>query len=183
MAKKKNNDQVMFHKFFAEFYKWNAVGFILFLVAYVSVLIWGGEWGRYWLFPVCLLILLLTAVRYYVFFFTALIDLKKSRIETKDISVQTVLLDKHLNYYNRGGGMVGKGKCRLIDSENTVYYVTYEGDDALLRLDEYYHGAEVRIEYLERSKIILHMKNVSQNAAAQHLYDDFRSYYRRISKD
>ena len=183
MTKQKNNDKVIFHKFFAEFYKWNAAGFILFLVAYVSVLIWGGEWGRYWLFPVCWLILLLTAVRYYVYFFTALIDLKKSRIETKDISVQTVLLDKHLNYYNRGGVMLGNGKCRLIDSENTVYYVTSEGTDALFWPDDYYHRAEVRIEYLERSKIVLHMKNISRSAAAQHLYDNFRSYYRRISKD
>ncbi len=141
--KDRNNNQVLFRKYFSDFYKWNGgVGF-LFAVTYICSIVW-GSYGKYWVVPACFLLILLIASRSYLFYFTARRDLKESRIEKKSVCVQSVSRDKRRNYYNHGGGLAGKEKCTILDSEGCIYRVVIDGDWIIeTKASEYYCGGSV----------------------------------------
>ena len=179
MSVKDNNyNKALFRKYFSDFYKWNVIVGVLFVVAYICGIIWGGDYGKYWLIPVCFLLILLTSLRYYLFYFTARRDLKESRIEKKTVCIQSISNDKRRNYYNRGGGLAGKEKCIIHDSEGGAYRVVIDGDWIIeTKTSDYYCGAMVEIEYLEQSRIVLHMKDLASDTATKHLYKDFYPYF------
>ena len=108
-------DRLMFRRYFSDFYKWNIVVAILFGIAYILGIAWGDFWRNRWLIPACYLVVLLSAVNYFVLFFVALRDLKQDRIEEAAILIQEIVRDKKHNYFNRSGAMTGNEKCLLID--------------------------------------------------------------------
>ncbi|MBR3290392.1 MAG: hypothetical protein IKI63_06425 [Clostridia bacterium] len=173
-----NRTPEIIRKYFSDFYKWNAIVLFLFLVSYLCSLIWGGEWGRYWSIPVIFLLIVLTATRYYTLYFTAIRDIKKSRIEIKNVCVQSIVSDKKCNTYSKSGVVIGKEKCILVDSEGQSYRVLVDGDWIVeMRAADYYLGAKAELQHLAHSRIVLHMKRLSSDAATQHLYEDFSLYY------
>lgn len=174
----KHVDKSMFHAYFSDFYTWNATVAALFIVSYTLELKWGGPWGRYWLIPACFVIMILISLKYYILFFTAVKDLKGNHIEEIPVRVQQIVRDKKFNFYNKGGAMVGREKCLLIDSDAAQYRVVLRRDEIVARhLPEYYSDAQVRIVYLSRSRIVLHMKMMSSEDATKHLHKIFYEYF------
>ena len=174
---KKQLDSAVFRVYFSGFYKWNAVVFVLFFAAYILCILW-GSWGKYWIVPICYLLIILLSLRYYRLFFTALRDMQKPRITKKRICVHSVTCDKRLNYYNNGGVMIGKEKCRITDSEGHTYRVVLDGNHIVeMRANNHYSGAQIEINYLEHSLIVLHMKQLSSDDASRHLKTDFSIYF------
>ncbi len=171
----------MFRRYFSDFYKWNIVVAILFGIAYILGIAWGDFRGNRWLIPACYLVVLLSAVNYFVLFFVALRDLKQDRIEEAAILIQEIVRDKKHNYFNRSGAMTGSEKCLLIDSKGSKYRVVLQHDLIIaMRPPEYYTGAQVVVRYLSKSRIVLNMKLERPEAsddATYHLHKDFHDYF------
>lgn len=171
-------DKAMFKSYFLDFYTWNAIVAVLFIVSYTLGLMWGGHWGRYWLIPACFMIIILISLKYYILFFTAVKDLKGNHIEDISVHVQQIVRDEKFNFYIKGGAMAGHEKCLLIDSDAAQYRVVLRRDEIVARhLPEYYSDAQVRIVYLSRSRIVLHMKMISSEDATKHLHEIFYEYF------
>lgn len=130
----------------------------MFAIIYLFELagVWGSFWGIYWLIPACYLLVLSIILRYYILFFIAIKDMKKNRIEETTIFVHEIVRDKKYNFYNKGGAMVGKEKCLLIDSRGNKYRVVIMNQD-LVMIGKDYLDVQVIIKYLSKSRIVLHM--------------------------
>ncbi len=177
----RNSEKSMFRQYFADFYKWNISVTILFAIIYILELtgVWGSSWGRCWLIPACYLLVLLIILRYYILFFVAVKDMKKNRIEETTILVHEIVRDKKYNFYNKGGAMVGKEKCLLIDSSGNKYRVVIMNQDLVI-IGKDYLDAQVIIRYLSMSRIVLHMKlklSKESSGATQRLRKAFDEYF------
>ena len=169
----------MFRRYFSDFYTWNGIAAVLFAVSFILWIVRGGSWGRYWLIPACFGLLLLTSIRYYILFFTALKDRIKNRVEEKTIRVGQIVRDKEYNYFNKGGALTGREKLLLIDPDGGEYRLAAVRDTIVgMGPQGYYQDAEIVVRYLSRSRIVLHMRlSKAQNGTSQRLFKDFREYF------
>ena len=173
----------VFHAYFKDFYIWNAIVLSLFLVAYLVCLLSEGVWGKYWVIPVLYVVSLLTGARHFILFFGALRDYKKKKVSHASIAVERIVPDKHNNYYQRGGAMVGREKAVLQADDGACYRLTACRQKKTV-LTENYTGARVEAAYLTDAKIVLHMKpspesekNDLSAAAVKKLKKDFSLYF------
>lgn len=180
---KQNAEKAIFRKYFSDLYKWIFAVTVLFVITYTVELLggWNISWGRYWIIPVCFLVIYLLILPFYILFFSAVKEMKKDCIQEATVLVQAIVRDKKYNFYNKGGAMVGKEKCILIDSNDNEYRVVLDQRIIVeMHPSEYYKNAQVVIRYLPKSRIALHMKLKSlkiSDTATQHLYKDFHEYF------
>lgn len=169
----------MYRRYFSDFYRWNGIVAILFAVACLLGIVRGGSWGRYWLIPACFVLLLLTNLRYYALFFTALRDRAQNRVEEKTICVRQIVRDKKYSYFNKGGALTGREKLLLIDPDGDEYRLAAARDTIVgMRPQGYYQSAEVVLRYLSRSRIVLHMRlSRAPKGTSQRLLKDFHEYF------
>jgi len=172
----KRTDKSMFHFYFSDFYSWNACVAVLFIVSYTLTLIRGNSWGRCWVIPVCFLVFIFLSIKYYILFFTAVQDLKGNHIEEVSVHIQQAVQDKKFNFYTVG--LVGHERCLLIDSDAAKYRVVL-GRNKIIEShpSEYYSGAQIRIVYLSKSRIVLSMKTLSSDNATKHLHKLLSEYF------
>ena len=174
----KDKGMSMFNKYFSDYFKWNIAVAAVFIISYVLGLNFGSTFGKYWIIPVIYLVILSLSAKYHILFFTALKDLKRKQIEEASVHVRRIVSDKQRNYTSKNGAIFGNEKCLLLDSGGSEYRVILNsGHRAESRSSEYYCNAQVIVEYLAGSRIVIHMKTVSSDDAAAHLREDFSEYF------
>lgn len=142
-----------FRKYFKDFYMWNAITFTFAFAAYLFVLLdlTNASWGKYWVIPVAYIAVLLVHIRFFILYFKALGDLKKGRIEKKTVIFSEVGSDARYTLLRFGEN----AKTLIKDSEGNEYRTSFSDWMIKSELDLYLLDAEVEIEFLSSSKIIL----------------------------
>jgi hypothetical protein len=170
-------DSSMTKKYFKDYFRWNLV-----LVALLSVAFTVGlcvdMWGKYWIIPAVFLLIKLMSIRYDILFITAVRDLKQNHIKTVSVTIREAVHDKKYQYQSRGV-MIGEEKCLLIDAEGLQYRVSAnKGILIASRLRDYYHGAQVTLRYLERSRIVTDIQMMNDHLSARRVYHDFGTQFK-----
>ena len=142
-----------FREYFKVFYKWNAITFTLVFAVYLLVLLdlTNASWGKYWVIPVAYIAVLLVNIRFFILYFKAISDLKKGRIEKKTVIFSEIECDYRYSFRK----IDNYNKTLIKDSEGAEYRASFSDWKIKAELYLYLLEAEVEIEFLSSSKIIL----------------------------
>lgn len=143
------------HKYFSDLRKW-----IIAVVSLFAVAFWAGQhsqnmWGRYTLIPGCFFILFMLNSRYYLLWYRAVNDVRKGKVIEADVIVNKIYLDKHFNFFNKGGAPVGDMHFLLEDTNGNRYRLCI--NRWTFPLDDDFAGVQIRVQYLITSRIVASM--------------------------
>ena len=145
--------------FFSDYVSWLLIITLVFAVSFALLIAIDHTNGIIWAFPVLFLIFyVLASFPFLPLYCKVRKDIKKGKIDTLMIKSFKIEEDGTFQLKNKGGGIVGKRKYRIIDEQDNYYLLSASSDRYIPVV--FYPGPTffVEIEVSRTSRLVLSMK-------------------------